>query len=217
MEPSELLEQQEEDAERKRDAAKEFEIMREKINAYGETLRPAHRKALALICNEPKLTNSTIAVKVSLHSAKGISQATVAKLRAAFYPRLADVANRWASDVGETVWPELIGKFPQGTAVEFVIIPGIGLWDESPRQQAVFKGIRFCSRFASFSAGTSTRTAIGAGGSKLGFGALRGASASFSWQEGGDAVSKLDHKILVFCQKTGIRPNSIYTNSKSMV
>jgi hypothetical protein len=69
---------------REQEAAKEFEIMREAINVYSETLRLAHRQALKWICNEPKLTNSTIAAKVGMTSVRGISQATVAKIRDKF-------------------------------------------------------------------------------------------------------------------------------------
>ena len=58
---------------REQEAAKEFEIMREEINVYSETLRLAHRQALKWICNEPKLTNSTIAAKVGMMSVRGIS------------------------------------------------------------------------------------------------------------------------------------------------
>jgi hypothetical protein len=66
---------------REQEASKEFDSMREAINAYSETLRLAHRKALWWICNEPKLTNSTIAAKVGAESVRGIKPETVSKIR----------------------------------------------------------------------------------------------------------------------------------------
>lgn len=91
-EPSHLLEQQDQIeaeeramADRKQLAEGEFKVMWAAINAYGDTLRLAHRKALFLIRDEPKLTNSTIAAQVSLHSIRGIAPATVAKIRDKFY------------------------------------------------------------------------------------------------------------------------------------
>jgi hypothetical protein len=90
---TDVIEQQEFEAEeaaaddaREQEAAKEFEIMREAINAYGETLRfKAHSRALWWICNEPKLTNSAIEAKVSMECIRGIKQGTVGKIRDHFY------------------------------------------------------------------------------------------------------------------------------------
>jgi hypothetical protein len=68
------------------DAAKEYALMWQAIREYDETLlRPAYRKALALIVNEPQLTTSDIVAKVALRSVKGIAPDTVRKIRDKFY------------------------------------------------------------------------------------------------------------------------------------
>jgi hypothetical protein len=56
--------------------------LQEALDAYSETLKTRRQqKALALMRAEPKLTNSTIAARVSMQSAKNIKPDTVSKIR----------------------------------------------------------------------------------------------------------------------------------------
>ena len=76
---------------REQEAAKEFEIMREAIKEYSETLPLRHRQALWCIYHEPKLSNSDIAARVTLNSVRGIKPNTVRKIRDRFF----ELSDRW--------------------------------------------------------------------------------------------------------------------------
>jgi|HubBroStandDraft_1064217.scaffolds.fasta_scaffold23300_2 hypothetical protein len=87
---------------RERIEAEENERLREARNAYGETLRLAHRRALWLISSEPTLTNSAIAAKVGMRSVRGIKPETVARIR----DKLTELANGILTRSHEDVYLE---------------------------------------------------------------------------------------------------------------
>lgn len=94
---TDVIEQQELEAEeiaaldaREKIEADESERMRLARNDYAEQLTNIrHRRALFLICADPKASNSTIAARVSMQSIKGIKPNTVRKIR----DKLTELAN----------------------------------------------------------------------------------------------------------------------------
>ncbi|MGO9623233.1 MAG: hypothetical protein ACLP2Q_02125 [Steroidobacteraceae bacterium] len=80
--------------------AEENERLRVARNAYAEELSNIrHRRALFLICEDPTASNSTIAARVSMRSVRGISQATVAKIRAKLTELAEEILTRSPEDL----------------------------------------------------------------------------------------------------------------------